>query len=443
MNAEYNHRQIWNVSYPIMLGLLAQNIIGITDTAFLGRLGEVELGGAALGGLWYLAIYMLGFGFSTGSQVLIARRNGDGQIDKIASYFVQGNLFLWALAIGIIILSLRFAAPILRPAIQSQAVFQATIEFLDSRIWGLLFAFPLVMFRAFFVGITRTRILTVSALIMAVINIFLDYVLIFGKFGFPFLGIQGAAIASVIAEALTALYLVIYLLYSVDLRKYGFYQRASYGLSQLAKVLDISFWTMIQYFVALGTWFIFFLATEHLGERPLAISNIVRSLGTLLFMSVSAYGTTANTLVSNLMGEGRTSEVPALLWRIMRQSVVVIVPIMLLLTFLPVFFLRIYSNDHALIAASIPSMLVLVWSYVFTTPGAILFQFISGTGNTRSALLIECIVLALYMAFVVGLTYMSGVDVAVYWLSEHVYWSVIFICSLLYLYKADWQSRQI
>ena len=73
----YTNKEIWNVSYPIFLGLLAQNIINVTDTAFLGRVGEVELGASAMGGLFYICVFTIAFGFSVGSQILIARRNGE------------------------------------------------------------------------------------------------------------------------------------------------------------------------------------------------------------------------------------------------------------------------------------------------------------------------------------------------------------------------------
>ena len=72
----YTNRQIWNVSYPIFLSLLAQNVINVTDTAFLGRVGEIELGASAMGGLYYICAFTIAFGFSTGSQIIMARRNG-------------------------------------------------------------------------------------------------------------------------------------------------------------------------------------------------------------------------------------------------------------------------------------------------------------------------------------------------------------------------------
>ena len=81
----YTNKQIWNVSFPIVLSLLAQNIINVTDTAFLGRVSEVALGGSAMGGLFYICIFTVAFGFSTGSQIMIARRNGEQRHSEVGS----------------------------------------------------------------------------------------------------------------------------------------------------------------------------------------------------------------------------------------------------------------------------------------------------------------------------------------------------------------------
>lgn len=97
MHTKYTNREIWKVAYPILISLLMEQLIGMTDTAFMGRVGEVELGASAIAGVYYLAIFMLGFGFSIGSQILIARRNGEGNFRKIGSIFYQGIYFLLAM----------------------------------------------------------------------------------------------------------------------------------------------------------------------------------------------------------------------------------------------------------------------------------------------------------------------------------------------------------
>lgn len=89
----YTNRQIWNVSYPIFLSLLAQNVINVTDTAFLGRVGEIELGASAMGGLYYICAFTIAFGFSTGSQIIMARRNGERNYKEVGPVMIQGIFF--------------------------------------------------------------------------------------------------------------------------------------------------------------------------------------------------------------------------------------------------------------------------------------------------------------------------------------------------------------
>lgn len=99
------YKSVWTIVYPILISLLMEQLIGMTDTAFLGRVGEIELGASALAGVYYLAIFMLGFGFSLGAQILIARRNGEKEYKQIGQIFYQGTLMLLIMAVCIFILS--------------------------------------------------------------------------------------------------------------------------------------------------------------------------------------------------------------------------------------------------------------------------------------------------------------------------------------------------
>ena len=110
----YTNRHIWNISYPIFLSLLAQNVINVTDTAFLGRVGEVELGASAMGGLYYICAFTIAFGFSTGSQIVIGRRNGERNFPAIGPVVIQGILFLMALAGGLFLVSRMWAGNLMR-----------------------------------------------------------------------------------------------------------------------------------------------------------------------------------------------------------------------------------------------------------------------------------------------------------------------------------------
>lgn len=439
----FTNKQIWKVAYPILISLFVQNFINITDTAFLGRVGEVELGASALAGVFYMAIYMVGFGFSTGSQILMARRNGEQRYSAIGAIMLQGTLFLVGLAVIMFVLCLFFSPVLLSGLIESKPVFEASVIYLNYRAFGLFFSFIGVMFRAFFVGITQTKILTVNAALMAVVNIIFNYLLIFGKCGFPEMGIAGSAIASVIAEASSVVFYLIYTVRRVNVGKYAFFSHNNFDIRVIFQILSVSVWTMIQYFLTIGTWFLFFVAVEHLGERQLAVSNIVRSLSTLLFMPVSAFAATASTLVSNLMGMGRPDRVFSIYWQIVRLSLFVLLPLMVVLYLFPQWAIRIYTDNPELVAECIPVLYVMVSFYLLAIPGSILFNTVSGTGNTRSALLIEASTLVFYVTAIYLIVFHYRADITVCWTVEHIYWSGMLALSWLYMKKANWQSKKI
>ena len=202
----YNNKHILKISYPIFLSLLAQNIIQVIDTAFLGRVGEVELGASALAGIFYIAVFTLGFGYSMGSQILIGRRNGEKNYHQISDIVVQGLLVLIPAAILLIPIMGYISNEWLPYLFESEEITAAVNEYLDWRFYGFVFAFANTMFRAFYIGIAGTKILTYNAIVMALTNVLFDYLLIFGNFGFPQMGIAGAALASVISELVSTLF---------------------------------------------------------------------------------------------------------------------------------------------------------------------------------------------------------------------------------------------
>lgn len=270
----YTNKEIWNVTYPIFLGLLAQNVINVTDTAFLGHVGEVALGAAAMGGLLYICIYTVAFGFSVGSQILIARRNGEGNFHAVGPIMWQGSTFSFGMGVALLILMSLCAEPLIRLLITSDTIFHATYEFFTWRIWGFLFAFVNVMFRAFYIGVTQTKVLTMSAIVMALVNVFLDYAMIFGEFGFPEMGVRGAALASVIAEASSLLFFIAYTYCKIDLKKYGLNRFGRFDWDMVMRILRISCFTMVQYFLAMAIWFVFLWHWSGSGSDSLPLPTL-------------------------------------------------------------------------------------------------------------------------------------------------------------------------
>lgn len=439
----YSNRRIWNISYPIFLSLLAQNIVNVTDTAFLGRVGEVELGASAMGGLYYISAFTIAFGFSTGSQIVIGRRNGERHFSAVGPVVIQGVVFLLMLAFALFVMSRLWAGNLMRLMISSEAIWSATMKYLDWRLFGFFFSFVNVMFRALFVGVTRTKVLTLSALVMSFVNVLLDYLLIFGHAGLPRLGIEGAAIASVVAEAVTVVFLLVYTYFRIDRRKYGLNRFRSFDVKLLGQVLNISVFTMLQYFVSMSTYFLFFIVVERLGQRELAIANIVRSIYIVMFIPVNSLSTTTNTMVSNLMGAGRSSLVIPLIRRIAWLSLGVMFVFSTILVLYPRAILSIYTNEAALLSASVPSVYVIALAALCCSVAGIVFSGVSGTGNTRSAFVLEMIVLIAYTSFI----YISGIrlrlPVHICFVAEIVYYVGLVIASMVYLRSSAWDKKEI
>lgn len=439
----YTNKEIWRVTYPIFLGLLAQNVINVTDTAFLGRVGEVALGAAAMGGLLYICVYTIAFGFSVGSQILIARRNGEGNYRAVGPIMWQGTAFSFGMAVCLLILMYFSAAPLVRLLITSDSIYGATYEFFTWRIWGFLFAFVNVMFRGLYIGITRTKVLTMNAVVMALVNVVLDYALVFGELGLPEMGVRGAALASVIAEASSLLFFLLYTYYKVDLKKYGLNRFGQFDLSMVLRILRISCFTMVQYFLAMAIWFVFFMALERLGQRQLAVANIVRSVYVVLLIPVQALSTTANTLVSNLIGAGGSSGVVTLLHKISRMSFLIMVVCVGLCVAFPGSILSVYTNEEALLVESVSALYVVCGAMLIASLANVYFNGISGTGNTQAALVLEIFVQVFYALYiiVVGMVIQAPVDVC--FTTEVIYYVLMLGSSLIYLKKAKWQNKKI
>jgi len=439
-----SNRNIFNISYPIFLTLIAQNIINVTDTAFLGRVGPVEMGAAAIGGVFYIAIYILGFGFSMGAQILIGRRNGEKNYAQIGPIFNNGLLFNFLLGLILFLLARRFMPALMTFSVNSEYVYQASLDYLDWRIFGVFFSFVNVMFRAFFVGITKTRVLTASAIITAVTNAIFNYLLIFGHGGFPEMGIVGAGIASVIAEAVTFLYLGFYLFTRGNTKQYGLFKFKKIDFKAIKQILDLSLFIMFQFLTSVAVWFSFFAFVESMGDHiPLAVSNVGRSLCMLLMISGSALATTTSTLVSNLIGAGQKEQVIPFTNKMIKITLVVMLPMIVFALVFPELFARIYTNDLEIIEACIPVIQVVAASMIACAVGNTIFNALSGTGNVRTACAIDIAVSLLYLGYTYYTAIINPTTVAVVWLSEFVYWIPIGVLSYWYLLKGNWRKKEI
>ncbi|MBQ6688050.1 MAG: MATE family efflux transporter [Bacteroidales bacterium] len=437
----YSYSNIWRVAYPILISLIMEQMIGLTDTAFLGRVGEIELGASAIAIVYYMVLFMTGFGFSIGAQIIIGRRNGEGCFKETGKIFWTGLYFVLALSGVIILLSEIFSPRLMMAMISSMQVYEAALSYVRWRLPGMMFAFMTAMFRAFYVGTTQTKTLTLNSIVMVLSNIAFNWILIFGHLGFPALGITGAAIGSSLAELVSLLFFIIYTYIRCDREKYGLDKFGNLDFRRLKEMMPVCCWTMVQNVVSVSTWFIFFLYIEHLGERSLAISNITRSVSGLIWVVVQAFAATCSTLVSNIIGEGHQEKVMSLIKRILKISYGAATLMIVAFCIFPQAIARIYTDIPDLARASVPAMIVMCTSYFINTGAQIFFNAVSGTGSTRTAFKLELAALIIYMGYCTLVIHVIRADVAVCWTAEHVYAGILLLFSWRFMKSGRWKNR--
>ena len=444
---QYSFKSIWKITFPILVALVMEELLGMTDTAFLGRVGEIELGASAIAGVYFTILYMLGFGFSIGVQIIIGRRNGEASesgtgYGAIGRVFWQGVWFLAALALLTMVLSYLLSPSLLRGLLRSESIFEASVVYVNWRIPGLLFAFMTALFRAFYVGVCETKSLTWNSIVLVASNILLDWVLIFGKLGAPAMGIKGAALASTIAEGISFLFFVVWTFFTAD-RKYGLQKLVGPVWKELRQIFSTASWVMLEYVLNVSVWLLFFLFIEHLGEEDLAIANIVRSISEVPFVFSAAFASTAATLVSNIIGEGHPEGVMPVIRRVLVLCAVTMVPLLAFFAIFPHWIISLFTDIPSLIQVSVPTLRVMCAASLLTLPWNVYLQSVAGTGNTRVCLRIDAVALCIYAVYCTVIIGILKSNVAVCWTADGVYALCIWIQCVVYIHRKKWLDKAI
>ena len=443
----YSFKTIWKITFPILVALVMEELLGMTDTAFLGRVGEIELGASAIAGVYFTILYMLGFGFSIGVQIIMGRRNGEAYENgtgfaSIGRVFWQGVWFLGGLALVTMVLSYLLSPSLLRGILKSENIFNASIVYVNWRIPGLPFAFMTALFRAFYVGTRDTGSLTWNSLVLVASNIFLDWVLIFGHLGAPEMGIKGAALASTIAEGISFLFYVIWALFTAD-KKYGLHKVVGPLWKELKQLFSTASWVMVEYVLNVSVWLLFFLFIEHLGEEELAVANIVRSISEVPFVFSAAFASTAATLVSNIIGEGHPEGVPLVIRRVLILCVVTMLPLLVFFALCPHLIIGLFTDIPTLVEASVHTLWVMCAATALTLPWNVYLQSVAGTGDTRMCLRFDVVALVIYAVYCTVIIGIRQSSIAVCWTADGIYSLCIWIQCVVYIHGKKWMDKTI
>ena len=220
----------------------------------------------------------MGFGLSNGLQSVMSRRAGENKVEEIGLLFIQAVRIALAFAITGILVTNFIAPYILRYALHDQKDIDMAISFLRIRIWGLPFLYIYQLRNSLLISINQTKYLIIGTIAETGANIFFDYALIFGHFGFPKLGFNGAAYASIIAE-FTGLITIFSVIHFKGIgESINLFKNKKLHINSIKLILHQSMPIVVQYSASVASWEFFYILIEHHGTQSLAISNIMRNL---------------------------------------------------------------------------------------------------------------------------------------------------------------------
>jgi putative MATE family efflux protein len=439
LKVKVSYQQILSIAVPITLALLIPQINMLTNSIFLGNLSTESLGNAGITGVYYLIFAVVGHGLNNAMQSVFSRYAGSGDSGAFKIILAQGiRISLQFAAAGILLT--WFIAPYILQKLVAPSAFPIDMSFLKIRILGLPFLYLFQMGNAFLVASLNSKYLMIGFISEALLNILLDYLLIFGHAGFPAMGFNGAALASVISE-FTGFLVVLLVLYKTGLRKeYSLFKKYSFDKTKTKEILKVAVPLVVQFVISVATWLVFFIFIEDKGTEAKAISNTMRNVFGLVGVFVWAFAATSNIMVSNLIGQQRNDLVLVVINRIAILSFSCCSMMCLIINFFPHQFFALFGQTDQFITNGIPVLRVVSLGLMIMSISNIWLNGVTGTGKTTVNLVIEIVAILFYMCYTWVFMKVNYLSLAIAWGNEIIYWIFIFLASFIFFKTGKWRD---
>jgi putative MATE family efflux protein len=393
---------IWSIALPIMGGMMSQNVLNLVDIGMVGRLGDSALAATGIGSFSsYMAISFI-IGLSAGVQALAARRLGEGRTSETAIPLNGGLMLALLIGIPLCIILVLFTPTAFTSLTDDPTVRELGIPYLQVRIFSMMAVGMNFSFRGYWSAIHMTGLYLRTLLIMHAINIFLNWVLIFGNLGAPELGVFGAGLATTISLYIgTAIYFFFALRHARDK---GFLHGIP-SRSTLWQQFTLSLPSSLQQlFFAAGLVTLVWIVGR-IGTAEVAAINILMTFHITAILPAFGIALAATTLVGNALGRGDPDDAAMWGWNCAAMTFIYGVILSLLLIPLAQPILAVFlTNPDTRQLAHLPMIL---WALMisFDTLGMVLMNALIGAGDTRRSMWISVLwqwLFFLPLAYLVG-----------------------------------------
>ena len=428
------YKKILQIALPAIAGLSTQMIVSLVDTAMVGRLPEATYALAAMG-LGVLATWALISFFSslaTGTHVMVARKFGNN--DFYGCGEILNNSIYLSFVIGTVVAAIAvFAAHYIAQFFAADPIVgNYAGDYIFYRFLGIPFFLISVSFRGFYFGINKTKIFMFSGLITNLLNIIFNFIFIFGMFGFPRMGVAGAALGSTLATTFDSAFYIIVLLLPEYRNKFKNYKHLKIRFEIIEKIYKISIPVAFQnVFILLG--FLSFIAiTGLIGTEQQAASQAVMSTLFISLLPGFGFGIAAQTLVGNNLGGKKIKLAKIFGYETAKVASVYSLFLGMVYIIFPKMILNIVTNDNTILEIAKPALQVAGFAQIFYATGVVLGNGLQAGGKTLFVMLAEVgtnLIIFVPLAYILGVKMELGLTWA--WGALPVY--IILYSSIIFM----------
>ena len=375
-------REVAGLAWPVIVSQLSSTLMGVVDTAMVGRLGATELAAVGFSHIWTWTLFSIFIGTASGVQTFVAQRHGAGDEQGCGAWVWQA-LAVVAPAAALAALLVGATAPLWLAALGPSPELQArALEFLPGRLIGLVGTTIAFSWASFFRGVGDTRTPMLGAVLANVVNAMLGYGLIFGRLGLPQLGVAGSGAAMAVGEWSLAVFLVAAAARREVRARYGTGPARPHAAA-LRRVLRTGLPIGGQWVLDMSAFAVFTTLVARMGDASMAASQAFISLLSLSFMQASGLSVAAATLVGRYVGAGD----PAAAERSFRTALGLAgalgATVALLFLSIPETLLGLYSRDEAVLSLGGPLLALGAAFQLLDALGITSSGALRGAGDTR------------------------------------------------------------
>lgn len=439
--AVHRRQQIIAISVPILSGMVSQNILNLIDAAMVGHLGSAALGAVGISSFLNFLLVAIFLGLATGVQVMVARRLGEGNQSKAAAP-LNGSLLINLLFAVPVSIALFFAVPtIVNVLMVDPAVIVQGEMYLEMRVLGIWAIAMNFAFRGFWSGIKLTKYYMYVLIGTHVLNVFLNYALIYGNFGFPEMGVQGAGLGTTLSMITGTI--IHFVLCLNKARGYGFMERLP-SMKALRDIVRLSIPNSIQQFFFAAGFSALFLIISHVSTDALAAANVITNITLVAILLCIAFGMSASTLVSEALGRGDVDDAYRWGWDV---SVITMLFISIISVIFLVFnehILAVFLVEPAALEAAITPLQIVAIGLPLEALGMVMMHALIGAGATKASMKVSMVLqwlIFLPVAWLLGPG--LGMGLTAIWFAQIGYRSAQAVIFVIMWRKQAWQHLNV